>query len=74
MKQKKEENQRLIYTVSQDKKSGLWYVHQKHFPYIPCAGTFCEKRSEALEYAKMYNGLPHKVGKIEEKRRREGNG
>lgn len=28
-----------------------------------------EKRRDAAEYAKMYNGLPHKVDEIERKRR-----
>lgn len=59
----------MSYVVSKDQRSGLWYCHQKGFPYIPCSGSFCEKKSEAKEYAKMYNGLPHKVEKIEERKR-----
>lgn len=59
------------YTVSQDKKSGLWYAHKKGYSYIPVAGSFSEKKSEAMEYAKMFNGLPHKVVEIENKRRKE---
>ena len=31
--------------------------------------TSIEKRRDAAEYAKMYNGLPHKVDEIERKRR-----
>lgn len=31
--------------------------------------TESEKRRDAAEYAKMYNGLPHKVDEIERKRR-----
>ena len=40
------------YIVSQDNKSGLWYCHMKGFPYIPCFGSFCEIKSDAMEYAK----------------------
>ena len=57
------------YTVSKDSKTGLWYAHMKGFAYAPITGSFCEKKSEAMEYAKMYNGLPHKVEQIEERRR-----
>lgn len=59
------------YTISQDRKSGLWYAHMRGFPYIPYAGSFCEKKSDAAEYAKMLNGLPHKVEQIERKRREQ---
>lgn len=57
------------YTVSKDSKSGMWYAHHKKFPYIPVSGSFSEKKSEAIEYAKMYSGLPHKVEEIEQKRK-----
>ena len=57
------------YTTSKDGKSGLWYAHQKGFSYIPIAGSFSEKKSEAMEYAKMYNLLPNKVEEIEQKRK-----
>lgn len=30
---------------------------------------FCEKKSEAMEYEKMLNGLPHKVEQIEKRRK-----
>ena len=53
------------YTTSKDSKSGLWYAHQKGFSYIPIAGSFSEKKSDAMEYAKMYNLLPNKVEEIE---------
>lgn len=56
------------YTVSKDLKTGLWFAHKKGFSYIPVAGSFSEKKSDAMEYAKMYNGLPHKVEQIERKR------
>ena len=55
------------YTTSKDSKSGLWYAHQKGFSYIPIAGSFSEKKSDAIEYAKMYNLLPNKVEEIEQK-------
>lgn len=60
---------RVAYTVSQDKKSGLWYAHLKGFDYIPYFGSFCEKKSEAMEYAKMLNGLPHNAEKVERSRK-----
>ena len=59
------------YTVSKDSKSGLWYAHHKNYSYIPVSGSFSEKKSEAMEYAKMYNGLPHKVEQIEERRKQK---
>ena len=57
------------YTVSKDSKSGLWYAHMKGYTYIPVSGSFSEKKSEAVEYAKMYDGLPHKVEEIEQRRK-----
>lgn len=57
------------YTMSKDIKSGLWYAHMKGFAYIPCFGSFCEKKSDAMEYAKMYNGLSHRVGEIEKRKK-----
>lgn len=57
------------YTVSKDSKSGLWYAHMKEFPYVPVFGSFSEKKTEAMEYAKMYNGLPNKVEEIEQRRK-----
>lgn len=58
------------YTVSKDKKTGVWYAHMKGYAYIPIFGSFSEKRSEAMEYAKMYDNLPHKVNQIEERRKK----
>lgn len=57
------------YTVSKDGKIGMWYAHAKGYPYIPVVGSFSKKRSEAMEYAKMYNLLPNKVEKIEQRRK-----
>ena len=57
------------YTVSKDSKSGLWYAHMKGYTYVPVRGSFSEKKSEAMEYAKMYDGLPHKVEEIEQRRK-----
>ena len=59
------------YTTSKDSKSGLWYAHQKGFSYIPIAGSFSEKKSDAMEYAKMYNNLPNKVEEIEQSRKEQ---
>ncbi len=59
------------YTVSKDNKSGMWYAHHKKYPNIPVSGSFSKKKSEAVEYAKMYNLIPNKVEQIELKRRQE---
>lgn len=59
---------RRKYTVSKDAKSGMWYAHMEGFAYIPVCGSFSAKKSEAMEYAKMYNGLPNHVEKIEASR------
>lgn len=42
------------YTVSQDKKSGLWYAHQVGFDYVPVFGSFGNK-AHAMKYARLYN-------------------
>lgn len=60
-----------MYTVSQDSKSGLWYAHMKGLSYIPIFGSFCENKSDAMEYAKMYNGFPHRVSEIEKRWKRK---
>ena len=57
------------YTVSKDTKTGLGYAHMKGYAYIHVNGSFSEKKSEAIEYAKMYDGLPHKVEEIEQRRK-----
>lgn len=57
------------YTISKDSKSGMWYAHHKEYPYIPVSRSFSEKKSEAMEYAKMYNLLPNKVEQIEQERK-----
>lgn len=59
------------YTVSKDSKSGLYYAHQKGYAYIPVSGSFSDSKSEALEYAKMYNYLPNKVERIEQRRKKK---
>ena len=59
------------YIVSQDKKTGLYYAHQKGFDHIPMSGSFSKKRTEAMEYAKMYNNLPNKVEEIEQSRKEQ---
>lgn len=57
------------YVVTKDTKSGLWYAHHKNYPYVPVSGSFSEKKSETMEYAKMYNLLPNRVQQIEDARR-----
>lgn len=59
------------YIISQDKKTGLCYAYQKGFDYIPVSGSFSKKRTEAMEYAKMYNNLPNKVEEIEQSRKEQ---
>lgn len=59
---------RRKYTVSKDSKSGMWYAHMEGFSYIPVGGSFSVKRSEATEYAKMYNCLQNRVEQIETSR------
>lgn len=59
------------YTVSKDTKTGLWYAHRRGFSYVPIAGSFSEKKSEAMEYAKMYDNLPCRVEQIEARRKAE---
>lgn len=59
------------YIVSKDNKTGLWYTHMSGYVYIPVSGSFSEKKSEAMEYAKMMNGLPNKVEEIEKRKMKE---
>ena len=59
------------YIISQDEKTGLYYAHPKGFDYIPVSGSFSKKRTEAMEYAKMYNNLPNKVEEIEQSRKEQ---
>jgi len=57
------------YTVSKDNKSGMWHAHHKDYSYNPVSGSLSEKKSVAMEYAKMYNFLPNKVAEIEQRRK-----
>lgn len=59
------------YTVSRDTRSGLWYAHMIGFSYVPVAGSFSKKKTEAMEYAKMCEGMPNRVEEIEQGRRVE---
>ena len=56
------------YTVSKDLKSGMWYAHHRNYSYIPVVGSFSERKSDAMEYAKMMNYLPNKVEEIEQRK------
>ena len=52
-----------MYTVSQDKDSGLWYAHMVGYPYIPVMserGTFHKTKRGALAVAADSMGLPYK--------------
>ena len=71
IKKRKEATHMKKYIVSQDKKTGLYYAHQKGFGYVPVFGSFSKKRTEAIEYAKMYNNLPNKVEEIEQSRKEQ---
>ena len=46
-----------LYVVSQDKKSGLYYVHTKGYAYIPVFGSFTENKHEANMMAANYSGF-----------------
>lgn len=59
------------YTVSKDNRTGMWYAHMRGYDYIPVSGSFSEKKSEAMEYAKMCNCLPNKVEEIEKRKMKE---
>lgn len=57
------------YVVSYDKQSQRYYAHMEGYNYIPVAGSFCEKRNDAREYAKMMMCLPNRVQQIEDEKR-----
>lgn len=59
------------YVVSYDEKSHKYYAHMEGYDYIPVSGSFCEKRSDAREYAKMMMCLPNHVQQIEDKKRED---
>lgn len=46
-----------FFVVSQDKDTGLYYAHREGYPWIPCFGSFEEKRSEARKHAAAWSGL-----------------
>lgn len=54
------ENMKRIYTVSQDEKSGLWYVHKAGFPWIPLFGSFRKTKKAAQRIAADCMALPLK--------------
>ena len=56
------------YTVSKDTSSGMWYAYHRNYSYIPVVGSFSERKSDAMEYAKMMNYLPNKVEEIEQRK------
>ena len=56
------------YTVSKDTSSGMWYAHHRNYSHIPVVGSFSERKSDAMEYAKMMNYLPNRVEEIEQRK------
>ena len=50
-----------VYTVSQEPKSGLWYVHMVGYSYIPCFGTFRKTKKNAQKAAAEWMGIPFEV-------------
>lgn len=59
------------YVVSYDQNSKQYYAHMEGYNYIPVSGSFCEKRSDSLEYAKMMMCLSNRVQQIEDKKRED---
>lgn len=57
------------YVVSYDQNSKQYYAYMEGYNYIPVSGSFCEKRCDALEYAKMMMCLSNRVQQIEDKKR-----
>ena len=55
-----------VYENDQDSKQ--YYAHMEGYNYIPVSGSFCEKRRDALEYAKMMMCLSNRVQQIEDKK------
>ena len=45
------------YAVSRDKGSGLWYVHQEGYAWLPVFGSFTKSRAEAQRQAALYSGF-----------------
>ena len=51
---------RFSHTISQDKDSGLYYVHMVGYPYIPAFGTFSKTKREAEKHLVNYIGMTWK--------------
>ena len=47
-----------MYTVSRDRDSGLFYVHQEGYTWIPVFGSFTKSKAEATKHAAAYSGFP----------------
>lgn len=58
-----------LYTVSQEKNSGLFYIHQEGYAWIPVFGSFTKSRAEATKQAAAYSGFTTVKEYSEAKRR-----
>lgn len=47
----------MVYVVSKDPKTGMWYVHLKGFSYVPVFGSFRHTKKAALAIAAERNFL-----------------
>ena len=60
-----------LYAVSRDKDTGLYYVHQEGYAWLPVFGSFTKSRAEAQRQAALYSGfLTRKEYSDARKRRR----
>lgn len=58
-----------FYTVSKDKDSGLFYIHQEGYAWIPVFGSFTKSRAAATKQAAAYSGFTSTKEYSEAKRR-----
>lgn len=58
-----------FYVVSKDKDSGLFYIHQEGYAWIPVLGSFTESKAEAQKQAAAYSGFTTVKEYSEAKRR-----
>ena len=58
-----------FYEVSKDKDSGLFYIHQEGYAWIPVFGSFTKSKAAAQKQAAAYIGLTTVKEYSEAKRR-----
>jgi len=58
-----------FYVVSKDKDSGLFYIHQEGYAWIPVFGSFTKSKAEAQKQAAAYSGFTTVKEYSEAKRR-----